>query len=75
MKHAEDIEREGNQLKMLYRNLAAEKAAIHREREMLKQKVEKKKEKLEYTKLQLETTVKQVNNLQNDNTQLGMLLQ
>lgn len=61
MMHIKEIESEGNQMKMLYRNLAAEKAAIHREREMLKLKVEKKKEKVEVTEKQLQDTVKQVN--------------
>ena len=75
MMHIKEIESEGNQMKMLYRNLAAEKAAIHREREMLKLKVEKKKEKVEVTEKQLQDTVKQVNQLRNDNTKLGMMLQ
>lgn len=59
---------------MLYRNEAAAKSALHRESVNLKQKVAKKKEKVEVTKQQLEATVRQVNQLQNDNTQLGHLM-
>lgn len=74
MKQYEELERECKQLNMLYRNEAAAKSALHRESVNLKQKVAKKKEKVEVTKQQLEATVRQVNQLQNDNTQLGHLM-
>ena len=42
----EMIEKENQQLKMLYTQEASAKTAIHREKEILSKKVESKKEKL-----------------------------
>ena len=54
------IEKENQQLKMLYTQEASAKTAIHREKEILSKKVESKKEKLVLSQQQLEATIKQL---------------
>ena len=65
------MEKENQQLKMLYTQEASAKTALHREKEMLAKKVLTKKEKLTHIQQQLEATIKQLDQMRADNVQLG----
>ena len=67
----EMMEKENQQLKMLYTQEASAKTALHREKEMLAKKVLTKKEKLTHIQQQLEATIKQLDQMRADNVQLG----
>ena len=60
MRNFEQMEKENQQLKMLYTQEASAKTALHREKEILSKKVERKKEKHATTQQQLEATIKQL---------------
>ena len=68
------LEKENRQLKMLYTQEASAKTALHREKEILSKKVESKKDKLNLTVQQLEATIKQLDQMRQDNIQLGQVI-
>ena len=51
-------DKEMDRMNMLYRQIASEKAALNRLKELLAEKLEKKKQKHAYTKEQLAETTK-----------------
>jgi len=59
---------------MLYRQIASEKAALNREKELLADKLAKKQEKHAYTKQQLEQTTKQFEKVRDENLQYGTII-
>ena len=63
-----------DRMNMLYRQIASEKAALNREKELLAEKLEKKKQKHGYTKQQLEETTKQFERVRDENQAFGGLI-
>lgn len=67
-------DKEMDRMNMLYRQIASEKAALNREKELLAEKLEKKKQKHAYTKQQLEETTKQFERVRDENQAFGGLI-
>lgn len=61
-------------MNMLYRQIASEKAALNREKELLAEKMEKKREKHVETKQQLESVTQQFERIRDENTQYGQII-
>ena len=59
---------------MLYRQIASQKAALNREKEIISEKLDKKKQKLARNKHLLEETTQNFERLRDENQQFGQII-
>ena len=67
-------DKEMDRMNMLYRQIASQKAALNREKELISEKLEKKRQKHAYTKQQLEETTKSYERLREENQSFGQII-
>ena len=63
-----------DRMNMLYRQIASQKAALNREKELISEKLEKKRQKHAYTKEQLEETTRNFERLRDENQSFGQII-
>ena len=63
-----------DKLKMLYRQISSEKSALHREKEILNEKLAKKNQKLALSRKELEETVQKYQKVMDENQQFGSVI-
>ena len=67
-------DKEMDRMNMLYRQIASQKAALNREKELISEKLEKKKQKHAYTKTQLEETTNKFEKVRDENQKFGQII-
>ena len=67
-------DKEMDRMNMLYRQIASQKAALNREKELISEKLEKKKQKHAYTKSQLQETTMNFQRLKDEQQDFGKII-